>query len=135
MERLPPDARARLEQFSVALERVHVDDLLLYAVRTKGPEHRRAVERAAVVAADAGLTTAIDDARSAVTGYVGRVYANAQYRAGFMGPNSAPGLGPTDDRVRVLRSIGDAVTAMVLGAALDEPDSAELMAAWDRLIN
>lgn len=131
---LPEDARTRLEGFTGALERLHVDDLPLYAVRTRGVDHRRSVEAAAVLAIEAGLTQAIEAARAAVIEYVARTYGRAQFRATFAGPNTAPGLGPTDDRVQVMRSIGDAVTAIVLGDALDESDRAELIGAWDRLI-
>lgn len=134
LDRLPPEARQRLERFGAALERVHVDDLPLYAIRRRGPERRRSVERAAMLAAEAGLTEGVEAARSALTEYVTMAYANAQYRASFAGLNTAPGLGPTDDRVRVLRSIGDAVSALVLDGALDEADRAELLGAWDRLL-
>jgi hypothetical protein len=134
LETLPPAARARLEQFSRALERLDVDDLPLYAIRERQPAHRRSVEAAALAASESGLTDAIDAARAAVTDYVTRAYGSAQYRAGVIGLNSAPGLGTTDERVRVLRSIGDAVTAIVLGDRLEERDHAELMGAWDRLI-
>jgi hypothetical protein len=111
-----------------------VGDLPLYAVRTGGPDHRRAVETAAVVAAEAGLSAAIDSARTAVVEYVARTYGGAQFRASFAGMNSAPGLGPTGDRVLVMRSIGDAVTAIVLDDSLDEADRAELLGEWDRLL-
>ena len=131
---LPGGARERLERFAAALERVHVDDLPLYAVRARQPAHRRAVERAAVTASETGLTDAIDAASAVVTGYVGRTYANAQFRTAFAGPNTAPGLGPTDDRVHVMRSLNEAVMAIVLDDALDAADHAELLGGWARLV-
>jgi hypothetical protein len=131
---LPPNTRARLERFSGALERLNVDDLPLYAVRTREPGHSESLDRAAAIANDAGLTAAIDAAEAVVRAYIGRVYATAQFRTSVVGMNTAPGLGPTEDRVRVVRSLGDAVTAIVLDQRLDESDQTELMGAWERLI-
>ena len=134
LDRLPLNARTRLERFSGALERIIVDDLPLFAVSTREPGHAESRERAAEIANDAGLTGAIDAAEAAVNEYIGRVYATAQFRTSVVGMNIAPGLGPTNDRVRVVRSLGDAVTAIVLDERLDESDWAELMGAWERLI-
>lgn len=131
---LSPNARARLEQFGSAVERVHVDDLPLYAVRTRDPGHRRAVEAAALVARERHLDDAIEAARRVIVDYVLRQYGEAQYRTGYIALNSAPGLGPTDDRVRVMRSIGEAVTALALDDALEEADRAELLGAWANLL-
>ncbi len=134
LDGLPPVARAQLESFTRALERLPVDDLPLYAVRTHGPEHLRSVDTAADVALGAGLAGPIRAAQEVLAAYVDRIYANAQLQTSIAGLNTAPGLGPIEDRVRVARSLGDAVTAIVLGDALDEADQAELMGAWDRLI-
>jgi hypothetical protein len=130
---LSPEARADLETFAAALERVHVDDLPLYAVRPRQPAHRRAVEAAALVARERGLESAVDAARDAVIEYVARRYGAAQFRTGHVGLNTAPGLGPTEDRVWVMRSLGDAVVAMALGDLLDANERAELIGAWARL--
>jgi hypothetical protein len=130
LDGLSPDARRRLETFAAALERLQVDDLPLYAVKPREPDHQRALEAAAQASQAAGLDEAIEAARDAIADYVARAYGNAQYRTGYIAMNSAPGLGPTDDRVRVMRSLGDAVTALVLGDALDEADRAELLGAW-----
>jgi hypothetical protein len=130
---LSAEARADLERFALALERVHVDDLPLYAVRPRQPGHRRAVEAAALAARERGLEAAVDAAREAVIGYVTRQYGAAQFRTAYVGLNTAPGLGPTEDRVRVMQSIGDAVTAMALADAIDASDRAELLGAWARI--
>jgi hypothetical protein len=134
LDGLPAPARARLGQFSRALERVHVDDLPLYAVRPRQPDHRRAVESAAVAVREANLDEPLDAARSVLIEYVGRAYAGAQFRASWVGLNTAPGLGPTDDRVRVMRSLGDAVMALVAWDALEEFDREELLGAWAKLL-
>lgn len=130
---LSAEARADLERFAAALERVHVDDLPLFAVRPRQPAHRRAVEAAAVAARERRLEAAVDAARGAVIEYVVRRYGAAQLRTAYVGLNTASGLGPTEDRVRVMRSIGDAVTAMALGEAIDASDRAELLGAWARV--
>jgi len=54
-------------------------------------------------------------------------------RLGYLFEGS-PGLGTTDDRVRVLRSLGDAVTALVLWDRLDDADRFELLGQWARLL-
>jgi hypothetical protein len=132
---LPQEARARLELFSRALERVHVDDFPLYALRAaRGHDHGQSVAKAAVLTEEANLTAAIAAARAVVTDYIGRTYAGAQFRTGLVGLNTSPGLGPADDRVRVVRSLSEAITAIALGDALDEEDRAELLGAWGRLI-
>ena len=111
-----------------------LDDLPLYAVRLRQPDHRRSVETAALAVNEAKLDGPLEAARSVVLDYVGRAYASAQFRASWVGMNSAPGLGPTDDRVRVMRSLGDAVTALVAWDVLDDADRAELLGAWARLL-
>jgi hypothetical protein len=130
---LSMDARSDLDRFAAALERVHIDDLPLYAVRPRQPAHRRAVETAAVAARERGLEAAVDAAREAIVAYVTRQYGAAQFRTGHVALNTAPGLGPTEDRVRVMRSLGDAATALALGDALDANDRAELLGAWQRI--
>jgi hypothetical protein len=39
-----------------------------------------------------------------------------------------------EDRIRMLESLGDAVTATVLGDRLDPDDHAELLGLWARLL-
>jgi hypothetical protein len=134
LERLPQGARSRLDRFSQGLERVHVDDLPLYAIRQRQPDHRRAAETAALVAHESNLEESIDGARGALIDYISRQYAAAQLRVSYVGVNAAGGLGPTEDRVRVMRSLGDAAAAIVLWDKLDETDRAELLGQWARLL-
>jgi len=124
--------RTELERFAAALERIHVDDLPLYAVRIRQPAHRRAVEAAALAARERALEAAVDAAREAVVGYVSRQYGAAQFRTAYVALET--GHATTDDRVRVMRSLGEAVTAIVLGDALDASDRAELVGAWSRIL-
>jgi hypothetical protein len=134
LDRLPSDARARLEAFAGALERIPVADLVLYMTRPREPAHRRAVERAAVTAREAGMDEPIDAAREALAEGIIREFASGQFRVWVGGVGTAPNLGPGDERVRILRSLGDAVSALVLWDALDESDRAELLGLWSRLL-
>ena len=61
-------------------------------------------------------------------------YAQSQYRVSIIGLTRRRRWAPADDRVRVARSLGDAVTAIVLGPHLDEATQAELLGLWDRLL-
>jgi hypothetical protein len=134
LERLPADARQRLEQFAAALERVHVDDLPLYTARLREPVHRRAAEAAAVAAAEHGLTDVVEAARAALIESILREFAGAQLRVSYLGVNSVPGLGSTDDRVRMMQSLGDAVAGIVLWDRLEPHDRDELLGLWSRLL-
>lgn len=130
---LSPDARARLEELARALERTRLDDLPLYAVRPDEPSHRRAVEAAGVAARTAGLDDEIRAAQAAIIGFLARAYANEQLRmSGAM--LQWGGSGPVDDRVRVTRSLADAVTGLVVWNGVDDADRAELIGAWSRLL-
>jgi hypothetical protein len=131
---LPTDARTRLDEFAGALDRVHVDDLGLYAARVRQPAHRRATEAAALAAATDGLTDTVDRVRRAIFDSVLREFASAQLRVSYLGPNTAPGLGPTDERVRIMQSLGDAVAAIVLWDRLDRHHRDELLGLWARLL-
>jgi hypothetical protein len=132
VDSLPPAARKRLEEFAGVLERVPVEDLTLYAVGHPEDGSPSATE-AATVARERGLTSAIEGARTAVRAYVTRSHANAHYRgAGSL--NVGPSLGPTEDWVRVMRSLDDAVIALVLDDSLREADRSELLGAWANLL-
>jgi hypothetical protein len=117
-----------------ALERINVGELTMYAVRQREDEHARAVAAAAELARERHLEPQLEAARSAVIDYVTLAYQNAMMRISYVGPTTATGFGPADDRVRVMRSLADAVTAVVLDDALDEADRAELVGAWDGLL-
>jgi hypothetical protein len=131
---LPGDARARLVRFMAALERINVGDLTIYALGQREAEHARAAAAAAQAARDRGLEAGVEAARAAAIDYVTRAYQNAMMRISYVGPTTATGFGPADDRVRVMRSLADAVTAVILDDAIDEADRAELMGAWDGIL-
>ena len=55
-------------------------------------------------------------------------------RGTIMGTNITPPAGTNEDRVRMLESLGDAVTATILGDRLDPDDHSELLGLWARLL-
>ncbi len=131
---LPADARQRLDELARAIERVPLDDLPLYADTRSDEEHQRSVETAAGVADEAGLSDGIRAARHALQEAVIHMYQSEQMRGTIMGMNIAPPSGTKDDKVRMLDSLGDAVTATILGDRLDPDDHAELLGLWARLL-
>ena len=134
LERLPADARKQLGAFAHALERIPVDDLPVYVARRRQPGHRRAVEASALVAHELGLEPSIDAACRAIRDYILRAYADAAFRptiAGFSG--TGPQADP-EERLRILRSLDEAVTALVLGERIDANVRGELLGLWDRLL-
>jgi hypothetical protein len=131
---LPAETRARLDAFARALERVNVGELSLHVARTRDDDHRRAIETAEIVAIETGLEAAVAAARRTVGELVMRIYAESIYRTSIFGVNTAPTSGPVDDRLQLVRSLGDAVAAIILGPHLDEATQAELLGLWDRLL-
>ena len=134
LDRLPSDARDRLDSFAQALERVHVDDFPLYVARRRQPRHRRAVETAALVGRDLGLDPALEAARRAIREYVIGAYAGAAVRTAYPGLAGGPTLADPEERLRLLASLDDAVTALALGDRLDADARGELLGLWDRLL-
>jgi hypothetical protein len=122
-----------LEKFSAALERITVDDLPLYAVGMRQPDHRRSIEGAALIARQAGIEEAVEAARTAVTEYIARQHSSATLRLSYAFEAAAPS-GRPEDWVRVMRSVGDAVVALVLWDRLDDHDRWELLGEWARLL-
>jgi hypothetical protein len=134
LAQLAPDARERLDEFAKAIDRVDVEDLPLYVARARQPSHRRAVETAELIAIESGLGDAVDAARHALIEAVFREFGARQFRVWLGGTAMAPNLGPVDERLRIASSLGEAVTALVLGDRLDAADTAELLGLWSRLL-
>jgi hypothetical protein len=132
VNRLPDVARRRLQGFAGRLERIRIEDLPMYVVRPAEPAHGEALERVRAAAAASGLDPAVAEARSGLTSYLERVYTDAQLRSTAF---EWGGLGTTEDRIRITRSLGDATAAVVLWDTLDEPDRAELLGPWANLID
>jgi hypothetical protein len=117
----------------VALERIDVGDLTLYAVRPREAAHARAVAAASEATRERHLGPQVDAARAAAVDYVTLAYQRGMLRVNNLGPTTATGFGPANDQVHVMQSLADAVTAVVLDDALDETDRAELIGAWSVL--
>jgi hypothetical protein len=131
LDRLPADTRAGLNEFSRALARLHVEDLVLYVASARQPRHRRAVETAEIIAIEVGLVGAVEAARRVIIEQIVRAFAVNQFQGWI---DMAPNLGSLDDRVVIARSVGEAVTALVLGDRLDADTRGELLGLWDRLL-
>jgi hypothetical protein len=134
LEQLDAGTRGRLEALASAVDRLAVDDLPLYVARVRQPRHRRAVEAAELVAIEGGLGPAVGAARTLMIEGVIRQMADRQFRVWVGGVAMAPDQGPVDQRVRIAESIGNAVTAIVLGDRLEADVRAELLGLWDRLL-
>jgi hypothetical protein len=132
--RLPAAARRDLDELAQAIERVPLQDLQLYADRTSDEEHIRAVAEADRIAAESGLTEGILAARRALIDAVIAMYGQVQMRGTIFGTDVAPPAGSDADRIRMLESLGDAVTATILGDRLDPDVHAELLGLWSRLL-
>lgn len=136
LSRLPADARIRLEAFAAALEQVPVDQFGLFADRTWDDEHRAAVERSRAVAEDARLSEPILAAQRALADGIVRLFASSALHVTTAGANLAHAHWPGSDadRRRILDSLADAVTALVLGDRIDPEDHAELLGLWARVL-
>jgi hypothetical protein len=133
LDRLPPDARTRLESLAAAIERISIEELPLYAVRVEQPDHGHAVEAATLMARESGMRAAIEAAQAAMLDFIARLYSAAPNRFGIGGEVVA-NLGRPDDRVRVMQTLSDAVSALVLDERLREADRTELLGEWARLL-
>lgn len=130
IDALPGDVRDRLVRFGQRVERIRVDELPVYAARPKDPAHAEVFARAMASAAADGRTEAVEDARAAMVEFVMERFGNAQYRPTWVGLNWGVSLGSVEDRVRVTRSLSEAVTAIVLWDVLDDGDRDELLGVW-----
>jgi len=132
---LPPEARARFDAFTAALERIDVGAMSLYAIPGDEDEIDRAREAARAVARERGLESALEGARQEVLAFVADDYRETSAGLGYLGGTSPTvGFGAGDDRLRVMQSLADAVFAVVLDDALDPDDRDELIGGWDELL-
>jgi hypothetical protein len=132
---LPADARTRLDAFFDALGQINVGDMTIYAASPIQPGHDLAVRTAESAADGLGLEAAVAATKEAAADYVARAYQNAMMRISYMGTMTATGFGEAADQVRVMRSLQDAVTALVLWEALDEGSRDELLGPWVALVD
>jgi hypothetical protein len=134
LDRLPRDTRDRLNAFAAALDRVPTEELSLSVAVVREPAHQRALETAELVAIEAGLDDAVAAARRAIEDAMVRLYGQSLRYSGILGVTTPTTVGSVSDTAGVLRSLEDAVTAIVLGDRLTAADRDELLGLWDRLL-
>jgi hypothetical protein len=95
--------------------------------------HREAVGRATDEARRAGLGTSIAAATHDVDDYVVGLYNRSTVQPGWMEANwGRPGT--VEDRVNLAASLGEVVTALLLGDRISEADRDELLGPWESLV-
>jgi hypothetical protein len=122
-----------LEAFWRRLERLRVEDMLALAAQPLDPAgHAAAVERANDEAQRAGLATAVAAATADVDAWVLDLFNRSTVQPGWMEANwGRPGT--TEDRANLAASLGEVVTALVLGDRISESDRDELLGPWASL--
>jgi len=130
---LPAPAGAALDAFLDRVERQRAEDLLPMAARPLDPTaHAGALERAREVAHRVGLEPAVRDARSMMDDWVLRLFNRSNVQPGWVEANwGRPGT--IEDRANLAESLGEAVTAIILGDELDAADRDELLGVWAEL--
>lgn len=125
---------ADLDAFLERVERLRVEDLLARAAQPLDPSaHAAAVRRAEATAREAGLETRIREAQRTVDDWVIRLFNRSTVQPGWFEANwGRPGT--TEDRANLAQSLGEAVTAVILGNRLDAGDRDELIGAWVDLV-
>jgi hypothetical protein len=129
---LPPmtdvaEASARLEAFIARLQRLDLEDLRLVALPLPDPRERAALlKNVDLVAAEAGRTALVDDARQRARDAVVTAYNRHAYDPTWAGLNWGRSLGTTRDRLGLVVAVVDAAIAAVLSDLLDEETAASL---------
>jgi hypothetical protein len=124
-----------LDAFLDRLDRQRAEDLILMAARPlDAAAHDEALSRAAEAAAAAGLERRVADARSMMVDWVIRLFNRTTVQPGWYEANwGRPGT--IEDRANIAASLGEAVTAIVLGDRLDPADRDELLGVWAELVD
>jgi uncharacterized protein (DUF2126 family) len=127
------DARA-VEAFWKRLERLRVEDMLGLAARPfDEATHAAAMDRATDEAHRAGLTKTIAAAMGDVDAYVLSLFNRSTVQPGWLEANwGRPGT--IEDRANLAASLGEVVTALLLGDRISEADRGELLGPWDSLV-
>jgi hypothetical protein len=119
-----------VERFFERVERQRAEDLLPRAARPlDAAAHEAALDRANEVARDAGKAETVRDAQRTIDDWVIRLFNRSNVQPGWWEANwGRPGT--TEDRANLAQSLGEAVTALILGERLDPSDRDELLGAW-----
>ncbi|HEU5204532.1 MAG TPA: hypothetical protein VFU17_09575 [Candidatus Limnocylindrales bacterium] len=115
------EASARLDAFIARLQRLDLEDLRLIALPVPDPEERAALlETVDRVAAEAGRTALVDDARQRARDAVVTAYNRHAYDPTWAGLNWGRSLGTTRDRLGLVVAAENAAVAAVMDDLLDE---------------
>jgi hypothetical protein len=127
------DTRA-VDAFWQRLERLRVEDMLGLAARPfDEATHVAALDRATDEAQRAGLTKTIAAATADVDAYVLSLFNRSTVQPGWLEANwGRPGS--IEDRANLAASLGEVVTALLLGDRISEADRGELLGPWDSLV-
>lgn len=126
--------QTRLESFWRRLERLRVEDMLVRAARPLDEDaHAGALARARAEAGRHHLDGAIAAATADVDDWVLRLFNRSTVQPGWMEANwGRPGT--VEDRANLAESLGEVVTALILGDRIDDADADELLGAWADLV-
>jgi hypothetical protein len=123
-----------LEAFWQRLARLRVEDMLALAAQPLDrASHAAAVERAADEAQRSGLAKGIAAATADVDAWVVELFNSSTVQPGWLEANwGRPGT--TEDRANLAASLGEVVTALLLGDRITESDRDELLGPWASLV-
>ena len=134
--RLPADVGRRLAGFLDRIERLRIEDLPIFAaVPLDAAAHARAVDAARTAAAERRREDLLTEIRRQSNEWVARLFSRQQYYPEWYGPSMGRSVGNVDDRVKLARSLADAVTGLMVWDVLDEADLDELIGPWVTLID
>ena len=134
--RLPADVGRRLARFLDRVERLRIEDLPIFAaVPLDSMAHARAIDHARTVASERSRNDLLTEIRRQSNEWVARLFSRQQYYPEWIGPSMGRSVGNVDDRVKLGRSLADAITGLMLWDVLDEPDLDELIGPWATLID
>ena len=119
-----------LETFLQRVDRIRAEDLLIRAARPRdAAAHASALEAATNAAGSSGLDRRVRDARHAIDEWVVDLFNRSTVQPGWWEANW--GRPETiEDRANLAHSLGEAITAILLGDRLDAGDRDELLGAW-----
>ena len=123
-----------LDAFLQRVDRQRVEDLLVRSARPiDEAAHAAALEAAADAARFSGLDRTVRDARRRIDDWVIGMFNRSTMQLGWYEANwGRPGT--TEDRANLAHSLGEAVTAILLGDRLDAAHRDELIGAWADLV-
>jgi hypothetical protein len=123
-----------VEAFWRRLERLRVEDMLTLAAQPLDTaSHAAAVERATEEAQRAGLAKGIASATADVDAWVLELFNRSTVQPGWFEANwGRPGT--IEDRANLAASLGEVVTALLLGDRIAESDRDELLGPWASLL-